>query len=141
LGGLSEQADAPTIQNRKSKIQNGMTILLLSSDLMLASAAHGAANRHGAELRSGTSAAAAVAACQESGVHLVVVDLRTPGLDIGALAASLKQLPQPPHILSCAPHVHEASLSAARAAGCDEVVSRGEVERRLDAAIQRLAHT
>ena len=118
-----------------------MKLLLLSSDLMLASAAHGAASRHGAELRNAADANAVMAACQESDVRLVVVDLRTPGLDIGALANGLKQLDPAPHILACAPHVHEASLAAARAAGCDEVVSRGEVERRLDATLGRLTAT
>ena len=100
--------------------------------------AHGAASRHGAELRSVSDAVSVVAACQDTDVRLVVVDLRTPGLDIAAVARDLKQLSPAPHILACAPHVHEASLAAARAAGCDEVVSRGEVERRLDAAMARL---
>jgi DNA-binding NarL/FixJ family response regulator len=115
-----------------------MNVVLLSADLMLASAAHGAASRHGAALRSVPNATTAVAACDESPPEIVVVDLRTPGLDIRALVAALKQLSPTPHILACAPHVHEASLADARAAGCDEVVSRGEVERRLDATIARL---
>jgi CheY-like chemotaxis protein len=118
-----------------------MNLLLLSSDLMLASAAHGAASRHGAELRSVPNSTSVVAACQDAEVRIVVVDLRTPGLDIGAVASGLKQLSPAPHILACAPHVHEASLAAARAAGCDEVVSRGEVERRLEAAVARLTQT
>jgi DNA-binding NarL/FixJ family response regulator len=118
-----------------------MNLLLLSSDLMLASAAHGAASRHGAALQSAPDSRSVVAACQNAEVRLVVIDLRTPGLDIAAVASGLKQLTPAPHILACAPHVHEASLAAARAAGCDEVVSRGEVERRLDAAVARLTQS
>jgi CheY-like chemotaxis protein len=115
-----------------------MNILLLSADLMLASAAHGTASRHGAQLHSASDANGAIAICEKFEVALIVVDLRTPGLDIGALTASLKRAAEPPYILACAPHVHEASLAAARSAGCDEVVSRGEVERRLDGAMDRL---
>lgn len=116
-----------------------MNVLLLSTDLMLASAAHGAATRHGAELRNVPDSSSIVAACQNADGRLVVVDLRAPGLDIAVVASGLKQLTPAPHILACAPHVHEASLAAARAAGCDEVVSRGEVERRLDATLGRLS--
>ncbi len=116
-----------------------MKFLLFSSDLMLISAAQGAAARHGAELSIVPNASAALAACSDDAVRLLVVDLRSPQLDVGALMAELRSI-STTHIpvLAFGPHVHEASLAAAAAAGCDEVVTRGEFERRLDAALARL---
>jgi hypothetical protein len=62
-----------------------------------------------------------------------------PGLDVHALVAAVREAsPNGARVLAFGPHVHEASLAAARAAGCDEVVTRGEIERRLDAAVQDL---
>jgi hypothetical protein len=117
-----------------------MRVVLLSGDLMLASAAQGAADRHSAELVVTPNAAAATTACSNGEARLLAVDLRTRGLNIEALvgelrAAGLAGL----HVLASGPHVHEAMLARAAAAGCDEVVTRGEFDRRLDAAIARLA--
>jgi hypothetical protein len=38
-------------------------------------------------------------------------------------------------VVAFGPHVHEERLAAARNAGCDEVVSRGEFFARLDAIV------
>ncbi len=84
-------------------------------------------------------ARAAIAAAGDPEVRLAAVDLRAPGLDVATLVAGLRSARSAPiHVLAGGPHVHEASLAAARAAGCDEVVTRGEFERRLDAAVERL---
>jgi DNA-binding response OmpR family regulator len=117
-----------------------MRIVLLSTDLMLMSAAHGAAERHGASVHAVPDAAAALAACGAAEVKMLAIDLRTRGLDISALVATLRaERPTPLHILAGGPHVQEASLVAAREAGCDEVVTRGQFEARLDAAVARLS--
>ncbi len=117
-----------------------MQLILLSSDLMLASAAQGAADRHGAGLTVTADASAALKACSDGATRLLVVDLRTPALDIDRLVSELRSGSSAnTHVMACAPHVHEALLERAAAAGCDEVVSRGEVERRLNAALERLA--
>ncbi len=116
-----------------------MQIILLSTDLMLASAAHGAADRHGVKLIVAPDAGAAIAASADDAARLLAIDLRTPGLDVGAFMTELRASSASPiHVLACAPHVHEASLEKAQQAGCDEVVSRGEFERRLGAALDRL---
>lgn len=106
---------------------------------MLVSAAQGVADRHGATLVVTGDARAAVAAAGDAETRLAAIDLRSPGLDVATLVAGLRSArPAPIHVLAGGPHVHEASLSAARAAGCDEVVTRAEFERRLDAAVERL---
>lgn len=117
-----------------------MQIVLLSTDLMLASAAHGAASRHDAKLIVAPDPSTALTACSDAATRLVAIDLRTPRLDVGAFMTDLRAASRSPiHVLASAPHVHEASLEQAQQAGCDEVVSRGEFERRLTAAIDRLA--
>jgi hypothetical protein len=114
------------------------TTILLTADLMVHSAAQGAASRRGVELIVAPTPTAALAACSERAAPLLAVDLRTPSLDIAALATQARSAAAGIRILAFGPHVHEASLAAANAAGCDEVVSRGEFERRFDAALAAL---
>jgi CheY-like chemotaxis protein len=56
----------------------------------------------------------------------VVIDLETPGVDIADLVVAIR--PQGDlRVVAFGPHVHAARLEAARAAGCDAVLSRGQV--------------
>jgi len=117
-----------------------MQIVLLSADLMLAAAAHGAANQHGARLIVAANLGDALTACADAATRLMAIDLRTPGIDVAALMTDLRgAAKQPICVIASAPHVHETSLAEARRAGCDEVVTRGEFDRRLAAALQRMA--
>jgi CheY-like chemotaxis protein len=116
-----------------------MQAVLLSSDLMLVAAAQGAADRHGVALRSAASAEQALEACGDGYVTLVVIDLRTPGLDVSAFVPRVRQRAKPQAaVVACGPHVHKQSLAAAAAAGCDEVITRGEFDRRIDALMAEL---
>ncbi|HYO23788.1 MAG TPA: hypothetical protein VEQ85_02465, partial [Lacipirellulaceae bacterium] len=117
-----------------------MKLVLLSTDLMTMSAAQGAADRHGWPLKVVATSATAVAECSGSPGVLLAVDLRATGLDVASLVAELRAAQgagPPTHVLAFGPHVHADSLAAAAAAGCDEVVTRGEFERRLNAALSR----
>lgn len=117
-----------------------MKLVLLSSDLMLSSAAMGIAGRHGAVMAGARSGADAVRECGDGEAALLAVDLRTPGLDIGALVREVRAAcTPPPFIMACAPHVHEQSLAAAVAAGCDAVITRGQFEARVEAQLAQLA--
>jgi hypothetical protein len=64
-------------------------------------------------------------AAVDNGIRFVVVDLAHPGV--------LDVLPRlrPAHTVGFASHVDKALLDAARAAGCDEVLARSAVFRRL----------
>jgi hypothetical protein len=66
-----------------------------------------------------------LAAAVEAGARVVVVDLSHPGV--------LEILPRlrTAHTVGFASHVDTALLEAARAAGCDEVLPRSVVFRRL----------
>lgn len=116
-----------------------MRFLLLSGDLMLMSAAQGAADRHGATVAVVGDATALAERLASEPVGLVAVDLRTSGLDIAAAVKQIRAAAPDAIVLAGGPHVQRDSLAAAAAAGCDEVVTRGQFEGRLDALVARLA--
>jgi CheY-like chemotaxis protein len=116
-----------------------MRFILLSSDLMLMSAAQGAADRHGATVAAVGDAAGVAERCAAETIELVAIDLRTPGLDVSGVVKQIRNAAPQAVILAGGPHVQRDSLAAAVAAGCDEVVTRGQFEGRLDALVARLA--
>jgi CheY-like chemotaxis protein len=88
-----------------------------------------------------TSAVSAEQAIQLAGSpfsQLIAIDLRLPGLDIESLVPRLRQANSQLTIVAFGPHVHEQSLAAAATAGCDEVFTRGQFERRLEALLSEL---
>jgi len=115
-----------------------MKLLLVSGDLILSARVEGAARSCGLEMITGASESRANELCDDS-YKLVLIDLRCPGLDISSLVESLQKksstdLP----IVACGPHVHEQRLEAARQAGCDVVVTRGQFEHDAESIFQRL---
>jgi CheY-like chemotaxis protein len=119
-------------------LANQLNIALLTSDLMVTSRVEGAAQRVGVSLKSVATLEALVSQVAGSAVRLVIVDLSTPSLDVAALVGRVKSLGEAsPAIVAFGPHVHESLLAAARDAGCDEVVSRGQFFAQLDAILQR----
>jgi CheY-like chemotaxis protein len=109
-----------------------MQVILLSADLMMISAAQGAADRHGVSLAVAGSGERAITLC-DCDTALVAIDLRTPELDVAAVVPSVRDRAKPrAAVVACGPHVHTEALAAAAAAGCDEVITRGQFERRFD---------
>jgi DNA-binding response OmpR family regulator len=113
-----------------------MTVLLLTRDLSVISQVDGAATRIGASARTVSSVDDAVEACNGGDVELIVVDLGTPSLDIGRLVEQVKASARSPRIVAFGSHVHVEKLNAAREAGCDEVMSRGQFFGQLDAVLR-----
>ena len=110
-----------------------MSVLLLSRDLLITSQAAGAATRQGTELIACPSVPQLLERLATGDASLVVVDVGTPDLDLAELTVQIKAAVDPaPRVLAFGPHVHEAKLAAARAAGCDEVLSRGQFHAQLD---------
>ena len=66
------------------------------------------------------------------GDYLALFDLTHPGLDIVVLARKLRELPNSPAtVIAVGPHVQEEKLAAAKVAGCDHVLSKGQASRGL----------
>jgi CheY-like chemotaxis protein len=114
-------------------------VLLISSDLACVSKVTGAAARAAVELRTAMGVAAVEKQLAGEPPGLVLVDLSTPGIKIGDLVATVRAaIPPNTQIIAFGPHVHTGLLAAAREAGCDRVVSRGEFHARIDDYLEEL---
>lgn len=66
------------------------------------------------------------------GGYLALIDLTLPKLDIVGLVRQLREVPNSSvTVIAVAPHVHEKKLTAAKDAGCDHVLSKGQSSRDL----------
>src|SRR5690242_4589677 len=115
-----------------------MQVLLVSADIMLAATSSGIAGRHGLNVAGAASVEQAIQVAGSAFPQSIAVDLRLPGLDIESLVSRLRQTNSQLRIVAFGPHVHEQSLAAAKAAGCDEVFTRGQFERRFEQLISEL---
>jgi CheY-like chemotaxis protein len=111
-------------------------VLLVSSDLFLGSRIRAAAQAQNRSLDVAGSGAMALDRLQSASYRLVLVDLETPGLQIGELVAACAE-DQRPTIIAYGPHVHEQRLEAARLAGCDQVLARGKFDATLPQLLQQ----
>jgi DNA-binding response OmpR family regulator len=117
-----------------------MSVVLLTSDLTVVSRVEGAARMWGFEVHSYSSASQALANCSWQHARLLIVDLATFPEDMKRLLEALDQITDPrPRVLAFGPHVHEEKLAAAREAGCDQVVSRGQFFAKLIAILRDAA--
>jgi DNA-binding response OmpR family regulator len=115
-----------------------MNVALLTNDLMVVSRVEGAVQRFGASVNIASADAVPGSTFDAEATRLVLVDLSTPGLDVNSLVEQVKATGRSgSKIVAFGPHVHASLLSAARDAGCDEVISRGEFFARLDAILSR----
>jgi DNA-binding NarL/FixJ family response regulator len=110
-----------------------MSVLLASTDLMFATRASDAARAAGGVCRMISSAQLAEALSPET--RLVLLDLSLPGVDPAEVVARVREASPTAAVVAFGPHVHGGKLEAAREAGCQEVVSRGELSARLQAIV------
>jgi CheY-like chemotaxis protein len=114
-----------------------MNFVLLSGDLMVVSRVAGAVKRLGGELHGAATVSKAIELCRNLSPRVLVVDLSTPSQDVAELVTAVKANGRNvPMIIAFGPHVHEERLAAARDAGCDHVVSRGQFMGQLDSLLQ-----
>lgn len=112
-----------------------MSVLLLSTDLMFAPRVSSMARSLGASCRMISRDQLAEALTAET--RLVLVDLALSGVEPAALVAQVRGTAPRAAVVAFGQHVHEDRLAGAQAAGCDEVVSRGELHGRLSAILGR----
>jgi len=112
-----------------------MKLVLLCRDLMLTSRVDGVASQKGYATSHVADLASAVAAVADDDCQILFVDLQLSGLDIGALVSQVRDSGKV-RIVACGPHVHEKRLDAARQAGCDLVVTRGQFDRDADTILE-----
>ena len=118
------------------------SVLLITSDLACSSSVTGAAQRAGVELRTALGPTAIEAKLAGEPPALVILDLSTPGTTARELVARLRtHLASGGRIIAFGPHVHTGTLAAAREAGCDLVISRGEFRARVDDYLREVGRT
>ncbi len=111
-------------------------VVLFSNDLTVLSRVQGAATRLGKAVRCVSTCPQVVDCGNDEASDVLIVDLSAPSLDIEKLVAQWNSKnASAARIVAFGPHVHEERLAAARQAGCDVVVSRGQFFSQLDSIL------
>ena len=107
-----------------------MIVAFITADLVFPSRIAGITNQLGAPLITAPNFDVLAAKLNEAPeIALAVIDLNSPGADPAAIVPRLQSLGNPPKfIVAFGPHVHEAKLEAARTAGCNLVLTRGQFD-------------
>ncbi|HEY2787615.1 MAG TPA: hypothetical protein VGJ05_21845 [Fimbriiglobus sp.] len=107
--------------------------VLLCDDLIFASKVTATASAHGLTVLVRKTPEAAIAAAVERPITGAILDLHTPGLDVPAfLAAVSRSDGNGPRVVGFGSHVDAATLNAAKAAGCDDVMPRSRFVKELE---------
>lgn len=108
-------------------------VVFLTADLMMASNASSHAKQKGIAISQAASAKSALEFIDKNRPHLLLIDLQCPGLDIAALGESLSDLSDSmcPLTIAYAQHVETDKLDAARSAGFDQVLTRGQINSEM----------
>jgi DNA-binding response OmpR family regulator len=115
-----------------------MTVVLLSSDLSVLSPVEAATARLGKKVRMARDASQTFDNSDDDQPELLIIDLSWPSLDdIGSVVKEWRAMhSEGQRIIAFGPHVHENRLAAARDAGCDLVVSRGQFMAQLETLLK-----
>ena len=105
-----------------------MQVLFLCPNLMFASRVSGAANVLKIPLHV-LANPGDLAAKLSVDARLVIIDLGQEGLNLPGIVADVRAKSSSARVVAFGSHVNEAVLSAARAAGCDEVMPNSQFDR------------
>jgi DNA-binding NarL/FixJ family response regulator len=114
-----------------------MRAYYFTADLFFSSRVVGVAERMGVDLRVvGSLEQFLQSASDVSDCRLAILDLTLPKLDLQMAVETVRaQFPQA-HVVAYGPHVQEAALAAASAAGCDAVLSRGQFNANTEQVLR-----
>jgi len=115
------------------------SILIASADLTCSSALAAAARKSGLAVITASNAANCLAASRDQAIRLYLLDLQLPQLPLETLVSELRAAQPLAQIVAFGPHVQSERLKAARASGCDQVLTRGQFFERLEELVGRSA--
>ena len=115
--------------------------VLLTHDLIFSTKVTSTARALGLEVTSAVDLVRAAELCRDKRPGCVFIDLGAPDLDITAAVAQLRSAAGAVPTVAYGSHVDKASLDAARAAGCDEVLPRSRFSAELPALLRRYLDT
>jgi DNA-binding response OmpR family regulator len=106
---------------------------MVCDDLIFTSRVTATARAHGLQVIPVRSGADALRRAGETIPRCLILDLHTIGADVAGFLAGLRAAcPVMPRIVAYGSHVNTELLQAARDAGCDVVLSRGQFTRDLE---------
>jgi CheY-like chemotaxis protein len=106
--------------------------LLLCDDLIFTSRVTGTARDLGFVIRTARSPESLRELLAQDQPACIVLDLANPGLAIADLMSTLREMGGlRPRVIAYGSHVDTATLKAARAAGCDKVLTRSQFVEEL----------
>ena len=115
-----------------------MSLYYLTNDLMFSSRVAGVAQQLGLQLRMIGSLANLLDEAKTAGCSFVLIDLTLPGLNPAAAVEQIKAAFPNAELVAYGPHVHEARLQSAAAAGCNEVLTRGQFHQNMEQVLGRV---
>jgi CheY-like chemotaxis protein len=118
-----------------------MIVAFLTSDLVFPSRISPTVERLGGRLLTAANVDSIEEKLMAAGSEpvIIILDLNSPGADPAAAVSQWRQSPAPPRtIIAFAPHVHGAKLAAARSAGCDIVLTRGEFNSQIEGLLSMI---
>lgn len=118
---------------------DAMDVVLLSADLMVVSRVQGVAEQVGAKVDAVSDVSQAIDRCDDLQARLLIIDLSTASLDLDSIREFASNATRSVRIVAFGPHVHEDRLNAARAVGCDAVLSRGRFFQEIGPLLQECA--
>ena len=105
--------------------------LIMSNDFFFGSRLCEAVKDHGHQVTIATTLDASTVATAESSWQLVLFDLTLQAITIEEIAAWRKKLTPTPALVAFGPHVRTGQLGRAKEAGCDLVLTRGQLDQQL----------
>lgn len=118
-----------------------MSIVYLTNDLMFSSRVAGAAKAAGVDVRVVGSVASLLDSLSNEGIRLVILDLTLPSLDPTTVLPEIRSAAANVSVIAYGPHVHEQKLAAAKDAGCDQVLSKGQFSSSITNLIDQIANS
>lgn len=110
-------------------------VLLACGDLFFSTQLRSAAEAAAAQVDVELSADRILPRAATGDYTHLVMDVEMPHLDLAAIVRSLPA-DHRPRVIAFGPHMQTARLDAARAAGCDAVLSRGQISASLGSVLR-----
>jgi len=124
--------DAPT---------SATSCLVLSNDFFFGSRLCEAIKGRGHQVTMAATLDTSTSAIPEAAWQLVLFDLTVPTITVEDAAAWRQTLTPPPPLVAFGPHVRTGQLERAKLAGCDLVLTRGQLDQQLELVLdEHLPH-
>lgn len=109
-------------------------VLLACGDLFFSTQLRSAAEAAGAQVEVELSADRILPRAATGDYTHLVLDVELPSLNLDAIVRSLPA-DHRPRVIAFGPHMQTARLDAARSAGCDTVLSRGQISATVGSVL------